>query len=192
MYGLKQNLWDCIKQYASISDEDVPEWKIEKVSQQLNQTSMGKIDDQLTVLTTPWQHQVFFTNCFQQAVHKIIIHTPFITSIREMLSEITPIQEIKSFFQANKILEIVYRTQDLNIKGFMEFMQATFFDYTHCMVWTPVQNLHKKSIIIDETVATSGSFNWFSSARDLEDDYMLMETTLVLEGMSAKWIQKQL
>ncbi|MBS0186121.1 MAG: hypothetical protein JSS34_07270, partial [Proteobacteria bacterium] len=98
------------------------------------------------------------------------------------LSSILPRSILDRFLKAKRPLQIFYRADDENIVLLRHYLREFMAHPTLMLV--PIDKLHRKTLIADDKYV-EGSFNWLSSARTLEDDYFLMETSFVFTGSTA-------
>jgi len=179
-----QDIWETLKKYNRLSYHPNTQDRIERNFRELPSQVLADdtTHEEYELLTTPHQHDEFFLDCLETAKHNITMCSPFITRDRKHLEFIFPKDTLKNFLKVRKTLHIFYRANDENIKFLRQHLAGLTVPN---LILSPVNNLHRKTLIVDEAYV-EGSFNWLSSARTLEDEYFLMETSFILKGPKAK------
>lgn len=179
-----EEIWDTLKKYKHVSLHPHTYSKVERKFDSLPSLVFETEEEteEYELLTTPQQHDDFFLNCFENAQHSLTLCAPFITRDIRHLSSILPRSILDRFLKAKKLLQIFYRADDENIVLLRQYLKEFMAHSTLMLI--PVDRLHRKTLITDDKYV-EGSFNWLSSARTLEDDYFLMETSFVFTGSTA-------
>jgi phosphatidylserine/phosphatidylglycerophosphate/cardiolipin synthase-like enzyme len=177
---LKESFWKTLKHYREISYNSSKcfkyDRKFEYKSSEVMELEKG---DEVEILSTPQHHEGFFIECFETAKDSLLICAPFISRDNKFLKYILPRPTVVPFLKSGKTLQIFYRAGDDNI----DFLYQHFQNISYSnLALTPIDGLHRKSLIVDNKVIAEGSYNWFSSARSLHDDYAYMETSLIFQG----------
>ncbi len=179
-----EDIWGTLKKYNQLSYSFHHQEKLERTFSELSSQVFydDSKNEEFELLTIPHQHDEFFLECLETAKHNITMCSPFITRDKEHLEFIFPKDLLRSFLKDGKILHVFYRANDENL----HFLQQHLAEFTvPNLILSPIDNLHRKTLIVDETYI-EGSFNWLSSARSLEDEYALMETSFILKGVKAQ------
>jgi phosphatidylserine/phosphatidylglycerophosphate/cardiolipin synthase-like enzyme len=193
-----KEFWDRKADYKELLefDEEEEEDELDHYTHKVNQNYsknpqpllISNFPLSIHLLSTPNQHHQFLIDCFKQAEKKIVIHSRFVSKDPQFLTSLLETLNISAFTRKGGRLEIVYQQGSSEEK----ILKKAFSPFAN-ISWLPINSLHSKAIIIDEGKwATVGSYNWFSSAFDFQDDYALLETTLVFKGQAGNWLAQGL
>jgi hypothetical protein len=144
-----------------------------------------KISDRsrMKLLTTLYDHEKFFIDACREAKQKIEIHSPFVTYKNATVR----LNNIAKNLNENVKLYLVVGEYFNELNGFIK-RHSILSKNTKIRL---DEDFHRKTLIIDKETISEGSFNWLSSASNLESDYHNQDTSLVLQGRKAKRIIKE-
>jgi phosphatidylserine/phosphatidylglycerophosphate/cardiolipin synthase-like enzyme len=185
-------IWHVLKKYRNV---DFNLYSFGKVEENLRLLPLlayhfNNPDDSFEILNTPYQHQDVFEGGFHLAQHQLTLCAPFITGDVRYLEEILPPRRLITFLRSGKKLNIFYRANDEKINRLKGHLDKTLsrenLGLRQNVTLTPINGLHRKTLLVDEDQYIEGSYNWLSSARNLDDPYYYMETSLRFTGTWAK------
>lgn len=170
-YGssLIDDIWERVKLYKTRTD----------LSATTIQIAIDLSFSNLIHLSTLAQHREFIGRCFQYAKNRIIICSPFIDS--NSYIDFIP-ERIQN--AANRGIKIYFicLSEQIHRMGFHRYIDQTIQHPN--VVLIEANDIHLKSMIIDDNVIAEGSFNWLSASRN--ESRCNQEETLVVEGEAAK------
>jgi phosphatidylserine/phosphatidylglycerophosphate/cardiolipin synthase-like enzyme len=178
---LIEALWEYLKHYRNIQFGNF--WQVERFEYYNDYALSYDIgrNSELTYLTTLEQHLGFFQSVFEEAQHKIIICSPFISSSEAYREDIDH-QVLRD--AANREVEIFFicSATDPYLPNFQAFLRSVGSSNIYLI---KANNFHLKTIIVDDQLIAEGSFNWLSAARDDMSQFHNHETTIFVYGNMA-------
>ena len=181
---LIQDFWTYLKHYRNLQFENYNAVDRFENNSENDSAITYELDDktELTYLPTLNQHRDFFQYCFESAKKRLIICSPFISSIGEYADDLSH-ELLSSTVQRGVDIYFVCTDNSESIASFKAFLSAVSSPKINLIT---IHNIHLKTIIIDDALISEGSFNWLSAMRDDESDYHNHEQTLNVEGPIAK------
>ncbi|MGE4350358.1 MAG: phosphatidylserine/phosphatidylglycerophosphate/cardiolipin synthase family protein [Candidatus Berkiella sp.] len=142
----------------------------------------------LTYLPTLDAHRKFINAAFEMAKSSLTLCSPFIyyssssSSSSDFLMDLPPRLLAKTANRGVKIRVIcgsacahkLHEAYGLLLKAHRNIELV------------PTNNMHQKTLVVDEHLIAEGSFNWLSASRDEKSSYHNCELTIVCEGPKAK------
>ncbi len=166
----KQKKFDSIASFRRIGTTNMP------VYFDLNDGS------KLTYVPTLEAHRKFLDAAFEMAKNSLTLCCPFVNESSEFLIDLSPRRLVKT---ANRGVKVRIICKNLDIEKFRRIYSKILTHRNICFI--PAGNdLHQKTLVVDEHLIAEGSFNWMSASRDEESYYHKNELTLVYEGGKAK------
>jgi hypothetical protein len=124
-------------------------------------------------------HRQVLTNAFQVAKKRVLLISPWIRDAAIAADNIVAL--IKSATSRNVVV-VIYSDQEKNIKSnnkvaWLKLVQVLETAGAKVRV---VDNMHAKTLIVDDTIFIEGSFNWLSASRSKK--YANYESSICCEG----------
>lgn len=135
----------------------------------------------MLLLTTLFDHENFLLSACRDAKRKIEVYSPFVT-YKNAIKRINNIADIlNKDAQSNVRLHLFVGEKYYELSNFIKnhriLRKNTDID---------LEYFHRKTLVIDDELISEGSFNWLSSASNLESEYHNHDASLVLKGPVAR------
>jgi phosphatidylserine/phosphatidylglycerophosphate/cardiolipin synthase-like enzyme len=181
---LVEDFWKYIKHYRH--RQFAYEGAVRKFERNAENNSaiIYKMDEttELEYLPILDQQCGFFQECFDSAKQRLIICSPFISSIGQYEDDID-VNVLRKTTSRGVDIFFICAAESNSLESFRNFLSKVNSPKIHLIA---ASNIHLKTIIIDENLIAEGSFNWLSAARDDESEYHNHEQTISVRGDMAK------
>jgi len=189
----KEGIWSTIRSYRALSFNAHKVNLFEKRFDGIVPVYVQPAQDhKVTLLTTPPQHRMEFSNAFELAQNRIIFTVFSVTRLPQLLESFLPLGSLLGCLKRGASVTIIYNQEKNPADGTLH-QHLSFLDpaYRPQITFIPMPNIHQKTLIVDDSTYMIGSYNFLSSADSLLDDYNYMETSVVFRGGAAQLLIKQ-
>lgn len=186
---LIEEFWAHLKYYRNVQFDNVQAINKFEANADNQAIVCFDIDDKTELGYVPVleQHRAFLQDAFIKAKHRVIIVSPFVASSgcyqkdldHDLLRQAT-MRGVDVFFVCSRSSEA--------LGSFDAFLSQLNSPKIHLI---PLENIHLKTMIIDDLLIAEGSFNWLSASRHQGSHFHNHEQTLYLEGAAAKEVINQ-
>lgn len=182
--SLIEEFWKHIKYYRSLQFGNLRSiFNYESKAENLSSLTY-QVDDKTELEYIPNLEEQcgFLQVCFERAKQRVIICSPFISSEGAYQEDLHFKLIINTISRGVKIYFICKNDSDY-LDDFKAFLNKFRSSQIHLI---PMENIHLKTIIVDDDTIAEGSFNWLSASRDRESEHHNHEQTISIQGEGAK------
>ena len=181
-HQLIEDVWRYIKFYTNIQFGNI-EQLIEFERNSVNDTQLSyqiEPETSVTYLPTLEAHRCFLRHSLLTAKRRIIICSPFISSgsyedFSPQMLRATANREVNIYFVC-----LTEQSQETEFDVFIDQINSPLVHLCHS------DDIHLKTLIVDDDIIAEGSFNWISATRDEGAQAHNLETTLIVSGGIAR------
>lgn len=187
--GLIEEFWAYLKHYRNRQYGNVRAIREFEADQDNHSTSLFDVDSTTKIGYVPVleEHRGFLQDCFRDAKRRVIIVSPFISASGQYQQDIDH-RLLREATMRGVDVFFVCSASSPALGSFDAFLAQLNSPKIRLIV---LDNIHLKTIVVDESLIAEGSFNWLSASRDDESDFHNHEQTLYVEGIMAKGLIDQ-
>jgi phosphatidylserine/phosphatidylglycerophosphate/cardiolipin synthase-like enzyme len=182
--GLIEEFWKYIKYYRNHQFKNYRRVDAFDRSGDKDTCVSIELQDKSNIIYIPTldQHCGFLQECLDKAKTRMIICSPFISGYRQYEDDLA-ISALRNAIKRGVNIYFIVGIKSKALSDFEQYLEQLESTNIHIIA---IENIHLKTIIVDDFIISEGSFNWLSASRDDQSDYHNHEQTLVVEGVLAR------
>lgn len=193
-----KNVWRTAKMYKHVTSSPGSKSQINSIYENsAPEVITLENEEGVELVQTPQRHRELFHQAFRKASYRIAVCASVVIDNPKFLEQYLPIDLVSHFLASacsgfhsggNKVLEIFYNPKGrIGGRTNREILDAHLENVIGRpnLILTPVENMHQKSLTVDNNYYMMGSFNLLSSAQNVLDKTHRMETSVLLTGSAA-------